>query len=282
MSSEDARFEGLLSVMDRIIREPEAERRIAEDPGAWLAEGGLGEADVESLVAAGPQRLLFYRKLARKGLTRAIRVEIPRTAARLGEVFDAHVARYVEEEAPRSHYLRDVAFEFVAWAAPRWAEDDTVPSYLADLARHELSAFEVAAAPADEAAAIAEPGRNPADGLALDRGALFDASARLFRYAHAVHRLEAAEEARDLPAREPTALLGYRDVEHGLRYLELTPLAAAILERLLGAEALEAAVSEGCRALGHAVDAAVLESTAALLTELGRRGVILGCAPHGE
>lgn len=289
-----ARFLALLGAMAKIVRAPFAERQIAEDRGAFLAEAGLHEADVQSLAAASDRRLLLYRKLIRRGLARAIRAEIPRTAARLEERFDAWVMRFIDEEAPRSHYLRDVAFEFIAWASPRWAHDPAVPSYLADLARHELSAFDVASADdagrspgaalaqgqaggARPAAAAAAP--LPTPGFDLERAVLFAASARLYRYDHAVHRLAESEDARDVPALEPTALLAYRDADHDVRFLELTPLAAAILERLLHGETLREGVIGGASALEHPLDDAVLSSAAALLDDLGKRGVVLGGAP---
>jgi hypothetical protein len=294
-----ARFTALLGAMVELVRAPEAERRLAEGRSAFLGTLGVGGADLASLAAASDGRLLLYRKLIRRGLSRAIRAELPRTAARLETVFDSWVARFVDEEAPRSHYLRDVAFEFIAWAAPRWAEDPAVPGYLADLGRHELSAFDVAAA--DAKGQSSRIGSGAGVGLAqavgassavgdtrdtrdaqpieLERAVLFHPSVRLCRYAYAVHRLDADEAARDAPAREPTALLAYRDAEHEVRYLELTQLAAAILERLLCGEALGAGVVGAASALGHALDGAVLTGTAALLEDLTARGAVLGGAP---
>ena len=204
--------------------------------------------------------------------------------ARLHDAFAWWVDRWVDEEGPRSRYFRDVAFELLEWAAPRWAEDASVPDYLGDLARHELTYFEVASAPDALLDGAAE--RAP---IALDRRITFSATARLRRYRYAVHRLNAELEARDLPAREPTALLAYRDADHDVRFLELTPLAAAILDRLRGAwpmivgeppereaQPLGQAVVSACEALGLPVDPAVTGSTAALLGDLLERGAILG------
>ncbi len=112
--------------------------------------------------------------------------------------------------------------------------------------------------------------------IALDRGVRFGAAVRLCRYDHAVHRLDADLAARDVPAREPTALLAYRDAEHDVRFLELTPLAAEIAARLLDGARLGAAVVDACAALSRPVDPAVTGSTAALLEDLMERGAILG------
>lgn len=275
-----AELGAVLRAMQRTISEPR-EEEIARDPRAWLEREGVSGPDAAAMAEIPAERLLIYRRLVRRGLRGAVRLEIPRTAARLGDAFDAYVARFLEEELPRSHYLRDVAFEFVRWAAPRWAEDAAVPAYLADLARHELIAF-VAGGSLDarEAEAPGQPALPaPVDAaLELDRGVRFHGSATLVRYAYAVHRLQADEAARDEPAREPTALLVYRDAAHDVRYLALTPLAAAILERLLEGATLRDAVVSACAALGHPLDASVLSGAAAVLADLSERGALLGGA----
>jgi hypothetical protein len=268
--------EALLRALTRTVSAPR-EDEIAADPRAWLARQGVSGDDLEAMAAIPTERLLLYRRKIRRSLRGAVRVEIPRAAARLGDAFDAYVDRYLDEELPRSRYLRDVAFEFVRWAAPRWAEDPAVPAYLADLARHELIAFVAAGAIAGEEGG-GEPDAPEAAGeeLSLERGVRFHRSATLIRYEYAVHRLQADLAARDAPPREPTALFVYRDAEHEIRYLELTPLAAAIAGRLLAGGTLRDAVLGGCAELGHPVDAAVLEGAAALLADLGRRGALLG------
>jgi hypothetical protein len=145
-----------------------------------------------------------------------------------------------------------------------------VPDYLGDLARHELTGFEVASAEDDRSATGID--------LDLDTTARFHASVRLARYEHAVHRLLADEAARDVPAREATALLAYRDADHEVRYLELSPLAAAILDRLLLGETLRVAVVGAGAALGEALGPEVLAGTARLLDDLVQRGALLGGA----
>jgi uncharacterized protein len=265
-----SRFPALLGAVASLVRAPGVEARIAGDPEAFFVEGGLAPADAASLARQGERRLLVYRKLVRRGLTAAIRLEIPRTAARLESGFETWVERFIDEEAPRSHYLRDVAFELVAWARPRWLDDANVPDFLGDLARHELTAFEVGSAKDDGAPTGID--------LELDTTARFHASVRLARYDHAVHRLLADEAARDVPAREPTALLAYRDAEHEVRYLELSPLAAAILDRLLVGETLRSAVVGAAADRGEALGPEVLAGTAALLDDLARRGALLGGA----
>jgi len=281
--AEDQRLRALLDAQTRLVRATEAERALGEDAQAWLEAGGLGSGDAAELAALGPRRLLVYRRHVRRALHRAVRQEIPRTAARLGPAFAPWVERWIDEESPRSRYFRDVAFELVAWAVPQWREGSEVPAYLCDLARHELAYFDVASAPDEdrEGPLLVDTDRSTGEApdpraIALDRGVRFAASARLCRYDHAVHRLDAALEARDEPAREPTALLAYRDAEHDVHFLELTPLAAGILGALLRGEPLGQAVVGACAAQGHPLDPAVTHSTAALLGDLLERGAIVG------
>ena len=75
------------ATMTRLVRAPEAPAALAEDAQGWLAAGGLDAEDAAQLAAFGPNRLLVYRRHVRRALMRAVRQEIPRTAARLGEAF---------------------------------------------------------------------------------------------------------------------------------------------------------------------------------------------------
>jgi hypothetical protein len=194
--------------------------------------------------------------------------------AACGGKFDADLAAFADEVGPRTHYLRDVPAELFAWAEPRWRADATVPAYLVDLAAYELAAFAVGAS-----ASVRTP-ETGAD-VALDRPLAFAESARLLRFAWAVHELpeEGPESAGGTPPRRDVQLLVYRDAEHRVRWLELTPLAASVLERLLSGHPLGDAVQTACAEHGVAT-AAVLPDVARLLADLASRGVVLGALEH--
>jgi hypothetical protein len=271
---------------------------IATDLAGFLARRGVAPADIEAILAA-PRRLAVYRSLVRNGLSSVVLDMLPRTRTRLNAAtgapagggtpggtpnqvrvapnlvrvgrFDADLAAFVEERGPGTHYVRDFPFEFVAWAAPRWREDGSVPPYIPDLASYELAHFEVASAPPARASgALAE--------VALDRPVVFHESTRLARYAFAVHDLP--EDGLEAPAARVVRLLAYRDAEHHVRWLELTPLAAALLERLLAGDTLGAAVERAC---GDAVvpPSSLRDEVARLLADLGSRSVLLGARAAG-
>src|SRR5262249_5687994 len=154
--------------------------------------------------------------------------------------------------------------EFLAWITPRWAARADLPAYAADLAAHELVEFAIGAAPASpssrEERSLAE--------VTLERALVFSEAARLMRYAHAVHELSAEIDDRTPPAARPTALLVYRDEEHVVRFLDLSPLAASIVEHLMAGEPLGDAVPAACADHGAPVTQAILNDAARILSDL--------------
>ncbi len=242
------------------------------DLRAFLASQGLGSDDVDAITSS-PPRLALYRRLIRNNLTGVTEKMLGRTRARLNArvagAFDASFSEFLQEVGPRTHYLRDVPSEFLAWAEPRWRVQAGWPAWIVDFARHELVEFQIAAARAP---------REPPDAVevALDRGLLFGEPVSLLRYAYRVHELPADIDDRTEPAAGATVLLGYRDADHAAAFLELTPLAAQIAERLLSGAPLGVALREATAAMGASVE--VLD-VAKLLADFGARGILLGGRP---
>jgi hypothetical protein len=247
---------------------------VARDLRGFLEECGVAGDDIEAILAE-PRRLLIYRSLVRNGLSSVVLRMLPRTRARMNDAchdrFDCDFARFVAEVGPRTHYVRDVPIEFFAWAEPRWRADSEVPAYLSDLAAHELAHFSVAAS--DDA-----PDPLPLGDVALDRPLAFAASVRLLAYAWAVHELPTDETSREEPRKVDVRLLAYRDPSHSVRWLELTPLAASIVEKLVSGESLGDAVARACTDRGVSTGA-VLPGIVTLLADLGARGALLGARP---
>ena len=242
---------------------------IADHLPAFLEARGVSPDDIAA-IASQPARIAVYRSLVRNALSSVVLRILPRTRARLNRAadgrFDRDFASFVDRVGARTHYLRDVPVEFYEWAAPSWRSDPALPRYLPDLASFELAAFSVGAAvdaPAGEA--FAE--------VSLDRALAIHPSVRVERAAWRVHELTQDLDSDDEPAADAVVLLGYRDAEHAVRWLELTPLAAAIVERLAAGAALADAVTEACSAMNARFDA---KAIAALLGDLGARGVVLG------
>jgi hypothetical protein len=237
----------------------------------WLLRHGIPPDDAEAIVQQGIERFLIYRKLVRHNLRETLTLAIGRSIARLGPVFDEYFDRFLAERGPRTHYLRDVTRELLEYCAPLWREDPRVPEYILDLAHHEALQIEVGALQVRPIGAEAGP-------LELDRGVRFIEAARLARYRYAVHRLSEGERDRTLPLHENIALFVYRNPEHEVRYLELSPLAATIIERLLAGVTLREAMLDAPAQHGASLSEQVVEGSARLLSDLAERGALLGAA----
>lgn len=209
--------------------------------------------------AAPAGRLTLYRRLVRGNLATVARRLLPRTAAALDATptpFDAWVARFLEEAAPRTPYLRDVPAELVAWAEPHWAGAAAVPAYVRDLARYELDRFAVESLPKEASPPLAE--------IALERSLVFASPSRLGRYAHAVDQPNATTE-------RPTSLFLHRDDDNEIHTTALDEGAAALVRVALEGVSL----GEALERLDATTEAARLDA-ARWLAELGDAGALLG------
>ncbi|MCA9632724.1 MAG: putative DNA-binding domain-containing protein [Myxococcales bacterium] len=272
MSSREAEVErarALETAMARLALGAEVE----DDPHAissWLIDAGVHPEDRDAILRTGLGRLAVYRRLVRGNVQGAIELAIPRAIYRMGtHVFEDYLARWLAADGPRTHYLRDVTREFLDYCEPLWPDDRQIPDYLMALARHEALRIEVASEAAR--ASDEEPGE-----LELDKPLRFIEAARLVRYEHAVHQLSEDETDEEPPEQRAVALLVYRSPSHEVRYLELTPLAAQILEGLLAGIPLQQALLDGCSVLGVSLTQEVLDGTARVLADLAERGALLG------
>lgn len=236
---------------------------------AWLARHDVEPDDAQAILETELPRLSVYRRLVRGTLREALNASIPRTIARLGPVFEAYFDRFLQERGPRTHYLRDVTREFLGFCTQHWRSDPRVPLYLCDLAEHESLHIDIAAAAQVDAAL------QPA-ALDLEAGLSFSEASRLVHLDYAVHRLSEALDDRTEPDRVPTHLLAYRSPEHEVRYLELTPLASAIIGRLMQGASLKDALLGATSEHGASLDEALITATAHLLADLAERSVVLG------
>ncbi|HGG57324.1 MAG TPA: DUF692 family protein, partial [Nannocystis exedens] len=223
-----------------------------------------------ALRAMGGPRIAVYRKLVRDSIHGLLGNMLPRTLARIEDQRDGWIDRWLADAGPRSRILRELVDEWVAWVSPRWLADPEIPDYLVDLLRHEAVEMVVDAAPA------ADPPADLSQAFALESRLVFDPSARLEHYKHAIHLLPEDCEDRSPAKPQATALLIYRDDEHEVRFLHLSPLAAAISELLLSGETVKQALIAGTSAAGLELDDRVLGRMSGLFADFAERGILLG------
>ncbi|MCA9688137.1 MAG: hypothetical protein R3A51_13150 [Nannocystaceae bacterium] len=263
-----------LTAFAAILTQRSAPTRAREDL-AGLIDGAaaLDEADRAAMLAASVDRYLAYRTMVHGRLRRTIREWIPRTIRRVGDRYPRDFAAFMEDPGPRTPYLRCVPGEFVAWALPRWRDDPALPPYLEDLARYELTDEDLRNEPCGGEAPTGLP-------LALDRPLRIDGAVRLQRHAYAVHLLPRAVDDASAPEARDTHLLVYRDrSSHQVRYLELTPRAAAVITRLLAGEGVQAALVGAAAELEVALDDEFLAAMVHFFADLSEREVLLGAEP---
>jgi hypothetical protein len=262
--------EALIRAFAASVIELDAPAAVQADVRGFFESRGVPAEVAAALPELAAERLAVYRAMVHSRLRGAVADFLPKTVAHLGRPrLRREVAQFIAEVAPRAPYFWRITGEFLAWVAPRWAVDASLPPWLPELAQHEWSDAEVGNLPVGGEAASGKP-------LALDQPVQFDGTVRLRRYRFAVHR---ASE-REPPPPEPTALLQYRDrAEHQVRALELTPRAAAVTERLLAGATLQDALTGACAELGVPLDDELLGAMAAYLADLAERGALLGAAP---
>lgn len=262
------------AAIERAIAEltlgPEVAPRDPAQVATWLDRNGVDEQDREFLLAGGIERLSVYRRLVRRSHWGVLELAIPRALVRLGPLAHEYFDAFLAAGGSRSHYLRDVTVELLDFCEPRWAEDERVPAYMMELARHEALHIEIAAKPAKP------PDQEPGE-LALDRGVRFIEAVKLMSYGHRIHELSEDAADRTEPASGDTHLLVYRSPEHEVRYLELTPLAHEILRGLIETQlTLQDSIVGACQAAGEAVSDNVVQGVARVLADLADRGALLG------
>jgi len=218
-------------------------------------------------------RWRVYRRMARSRLSDAIEASFPR----LFQVVDAEplIERWLDESPPRSPYLRDVAGELALWLKPEVLPPDA-PAWTLALARHEWAMLDVSYAHQEEGAAeVLEVGE-----LSFERPAVLTPAHRIVRTGFAVHRIP--EDLEDPSRLEVVAgafaLCLYRDpATHEVRVLELSPIAAAILEEVApGTSTVVEAVRAAAVRESFEIDGAFVGAFAELVTDLVERGVWLG------
>lgn len=248
------------ALADACLKEDAREALLA-DPAAFLRARGVPEDEIAAM-GDGARRLVVYRALVQNNLKDVTYNLLEKTRSKLGPRFDRDFAGFLSERGPRTPYLRDVPAEFLDWVLPRWRADTSLPPWTIDSARHELAVFYAGAAPE-----VAEPALGD---IALDRPVAFASAVRLLDLDHAVH------EAAEAPAARPVHLLVHRDAEYLVRVLELTPLASALVRRLLAGEALAPAIGAACADVAELQNDETLASIARLLADFGERGIVLG------
>lgn len=257
---------------------------------AWLRacfgpSAELGDdVDERDRVAIGERarRLGLYRILLRQNVSATAASILPRTKALVDGAapgaFAETVARFLDERGPRTHHLRDVPGEIVAFVRTSgFSRAESLPEHAVALAELEWADFEVNVAP-----------RPPVSGaladLAPSRAVALAGPIRLVRQRFDLRPLfegSASSAHSCRPELSETRLLLYRDDAHATRWMALSVGAWALVDSLAQGHVLAVALERVAAASGSALDDSLLAGVAALLSDLASRGVVLGAIDEG-
>lgn len=227
--------------------------------GARLDEASL------STLGGDPRRWQVYRDLVRGRLWAAVIEGLPRTLSAAGvERFGGWFTGFLEGAPPRTRYVREVTPAFARWVRESEGDALTSPSpWLAealslDLAEHHVGLSDARLDPS----LLAD--------FSMDLPAALDPTHRRLRL-----RWEPVDGA---VIERPRALLLHRHAtRHTVETLELTPMAADVLDALDdGVTPAAGAVRSVLSRHDLSAGAVFIESLAGLLAELMERGVLRG------
>lgn len=176
---------------------------------------------------ASAKRMRVYEELLFNNLEGFLLACYPITRKLLGaRVWKQTVRRFFSEHLCHSPLFRDIPKAFLDWMEERGAALFPSLPFLAEFMHYEWLELAVSVSPDDPDQAAVEPGGD----LLRGRPALHP-SARLACYRYPVHRIG--------PRYQPTApdaqahcYLLFRDETDAVRFIQLNPLSARLLERL--------------------------------------------------
>lgn len=219
-----------------------------------------------------PRRMAIYRELFFANIAGLLAGSFPVTYRILGQAaWDRLVRSFYATHRAHTPYFLELPREFVEWLQARPARDDGDPPFLEELAHYEW--VELALAISEEEELPAAPARADVDPLDIPLRVSPLAWALAYRWP--VHRLGPAYQPAE-PPRDATYLVVYRDATDAVQFLEIGPLAAALLDALEQSPGLTGrqALARSTASSGNDAPDAARDAVADLL----RRGVLIPSA----
>lgn len=260
-----------------MLAEVPAFQRLQRQMTAWLRDPARQPAP-----EAEARRLAIYRELFFNNVREFVETGYPVLKSLLPPPeWEALFEAFFAGHHSQSPYFRDISLEFRTWLeSSRPALLQERPWIL------ELLHYEWSELAADCAETLSDPECDPDGDLVAGapglRQALWLLAYRWPVHAFCVQNPPAAE-----PPAQPTCLLVYRDGDERVRELEVSPLAARLVELLQaepglgGREALSRLAREAGQADGGRAEEIFLSAGAGVLASLRQEGVLLGTRVAG-
>ncbi|HJT98051.1 MAG TPA: putative DNA-binding domain-containing protein [Rhodanobacteraceae bacterium] len=222
-------------------------------------------ADIE------PRRMAVYADLFFNNVESLVAANFPVIRSLYDDSeWRALVRAFYRDHRCHTPLFTEIAREFIRYLETRAGD----PPYLAELAHYEWIELALSLDETDLAAIAHDPDGDVVDGIPL-----VSPLARVLAYRFPVHRIRADFRPAEPPA-QPTLILLVRDRADELRFLEIEPLTALLVERLqrnAGASGREC-VRALLAGLGRD-DEGARQSGIAMLRQLRQREAVLGTRP---
>lgn len=250
-------------------------QELQQEMTAWLRE-----PELQAAPALEPRRLAIYRELVFNNISDFVETAYPVLKSLLPPQEWAHLLRrFVAEHHSQSPYFRDISLAFREWMEAersQWLAQRPWAQELMHFEWVELAADCAETAPDTTAC---QPDGDLLAGIPCLRSALWP-----LVYRWPVNTLSADNPPTPEPPAQPTCLLGWRDDEDALHFVEVNPLSAHLVELIQNRASQEAlsgrvilqqlAAEAGCA--GEAAVAAFVAAGAGLLEELRALGIVRG------
>ncbi len=218
------------------------------------------------------RRLAIYRELLYNNVEGFMATSFPVLRSILPDSrWHAMIRAYFADHRARTPYFPKLAREFLHYLADKDADADE-PPFLRELAHYEWLEIETMM---DKR----EIDDEPVDATigCLDGMPVLNPIARVQSYAYPVHRIGPDFQPQEPPA-QPTYLVVYRDRNDDVRFMELNPMTARLIELIANAalESGRAMLAQIAAELNHPDPAVVMAGGDQILQELHTRGVLIG------
>jgi hypothetical protein len=219
------------------------------------------------------RRMAIYRNLFFNNLNKLLSTTFPVVKKILGdERWRGLIREFMRRHRARTPYFPELPAEFVDFLAAEYEFPDDLP-FLRDLAHYEYAELALSVSPE-----VDDPGATDADGDLVEGIPVRSALCRVYAYAYPVHRISPDYlPAEPLP--EPVHIAVFRDERDKVRFAELNPLMARLLEaaaenpeRLTGKEILQQIAAQ----IGYADTEAFLAHGREAFAALRANGMLIG------
>lgn len=213
----------------------------------------------------------LYVNLLYNKFNESLELCFPVTRALLGETaWQLLVKAFIAQHRCVSPYYRQIPDEFMAYLQMEWVNNTDTP-YLLELAHFEWVELALAIAEAEPVATF--------DSVVndwLECHPVFAQVLQLLHYAYPVQRINENYQPTTSPE-QATHILGFRDSNDAVQFIELNPATARLVEILQTSDcAVQTAIEQIAAELQHPEPSALFTFGIATLTDLMQQRAILG------